>query len=168
MLPAQSTPRNTAKPRGSSTRPRSPFHGPPSHTPRLQLSPKSQVPRSPDAPLPARSQPAPPVLPLLSHPGRCSPRLRSLASFPLHMHALKVPQLLQLWARKKGHENFVHYIFLSLRLSVLMLSLPQAVLPEILVAIKEKSKVIPKHLGKRTNINHISSTFGSAWKTNCM
>lgn len=165
MLPAQPTPRNTAKPWGSSTRPRSPFHGPPSHTPRLQPSQKSQVPRSPDAPLPARSPSAPPVL---SRPRRRSPRLRSLASFPLHMHALKLPQLLQLWARKKGHDNFVHYIFLSLRLSVLMLSLPQAVLPEILVAIKEKSKVIPKHLGKRTNINHISSTFGSTRKANCM
>lgn len=40
-------------------------------------------------------------------------------------------------------------IFLPLQLSVHMFNLPQAVLPQILVAINEKSKVRMKHFGKK-------------------
>lgn len=118
------------------------------------------------------------LLQLISHPCCCSPQLWSLTSFPLHMHTLNHPQFSQLWARKKGHDNFIHYYFLLLQFLVLKLSLPQAVLPEILVVIKEKSKVILKHLGERTNINHIFKHFwehtesklhvNPSWKISCL
>lgn len=46
--------------------------------------------------------------------------------------------------------------FLPLQLSLFVLSLPQAILPEILVAIKEKNKETVKHLGgKKKCKSHI-------------
>lgn len=137
------------------------------HTPPAALpkKPGPSLPRCPSArPQPARS-PRPPTplspWPLLT----AAPISRFL---PIAHARIKTSTAFTAVSQEERAWQFRPLHFLSLRLSVLMLSLPQAALPEILVAIKEKSKVIPKHLGKRTNINHISSTFGSAWKTNCM
>lgn len=78
------------------------------------------------------------LLLLISHPCLCSPRLISHFLPIAHAH-IKTSTVFTAVSQEERAWQFCPLYFLPLQLSVLMLSLPQAVLPEILVVIKEQS-----------------------------
>lgn len=169
MLPTQSIPRNTAKSCGSSTGPWSPFHRPACHTHCQHLSADALWSPfvTPCTVLNTQSQSAPLFLSFHSFLTLAAAHHDSHFLPAPHAH-IKTSTAFTAVSQEKRAWQLCPLYFLPLQLSVLMLSLPQAVLHEILVVIKEKSKVILKRLGKRTNINHILSTFGSTQKANYM